>query len=134
MAFRYARNALLAELFLAASVAHYNSRIPINLLIPAHLFFLIFYFGKVVPRQNYKRINQELLEIMHATELEDWATFGKIRQAEEKASRPRRCVYSRPRTKRRDCERTQENQAQEIRVEPLGSPSNSILTGVTLLS
>jgi hypothetical protein len=29
-------------------------------------------------------INQELLEIMHATELEDWGRFGKIRQAEEK--------------------------------------------------
>jgi len=29
-------------------------------------------------------INQELLETMHATELEDWGRFGKIRQAEEK--------------------------------------------------
>ena len=29
-------------------------------------------------------INQELLETMHATELEDWGTFGKIRQTEEK--------------------------------------------------
>jgi hypothetical protein len=29
-------------------------------------------------------INQELLEIMHANELEDWGRFGKIRQAEEK--------------------------------------------------
>ena len=29
-------------------------------------------------------INQELLETMHETELEDWARFGKIRQAEEK--------------------------------------------------
>jgi hypothetical protein len=32
-------------------------------------------------------INQELLETMHATELEDWGTFGKIRQAEEKRLR-----------------------------------------------
>jgi hypothetical protein len=32
-------------------------------------------------------INQELLETMHATELEDWATFGKIRQVEEKRLR-----------------------------------------------
>jgi len=29
-------------------------------------------------------INQELLERMHDDELEDWARFGKIRQAEEK--------------------------------------------------
>jgi DNA-binding Lrp family transcriptional regulator len=29
-------------------------------------------------------INQELLEVMHAIELEDWGQFGKIRQAEEK--------------------------------------------------
>ena len=29
-------------------------------------------------------INQELLEAMHTTELEDWGRFGKIRQAEEK--------------------------------------------------
>jgi hypothetical protein len=32
-------------------------------------------------------INQELLETMHATELEDWGTFGKVRQAEEKRLR-----------------------------------------------
>jgi hypothetical protein len=32
-------------------------------------------------------INQELLETMHATELEDWGIFGKIRQAEEKRLR-----------------------------------------------
>jgi hypothetical protein len=32
-------------------------------------------------------INQELLETMHAMELEDWGEFGKIRQAEEKRLR-----------------------------------------------
>jgi hypothetical protein len=32
-------------------------------------------------------INQELLERMHGDELEDWARFGKIRQAEEKRLR-----------------------------------------------
>jgi len=32
-------------------------------------------------------INQELLEAMHATELDDWGRFGKIRQAEEKRLR-----------------------------------------------
>jgi len=29
-------------------------------------------------------INQELLEILHGTELEDWNRFGKVRQAREK--------------------------------------------------
>ena len=29
-------------------------------------------------------INQELLETMHQTELDDWGRFGKIRQAQEK--------------------------------------------------
>jgi hypothetical protein len=32
-------------------------------------------------------INQELLDAMHATELEDWGRFGKVRQAEEKRLR-----------------------------------------------
>jgi hypothetical protein len=32
-------------------------------------------------------INQELLEMMHATELEGWGRFGKVRQAEEKRLR-----------------------------------------------
>jgi hypothetical protein len=29
-------------------------------------------------------MNQELLDTMHSTELDDWSRFGKIRQAEEK--------------------------------------------------
>jgi len=29
-------------------------------------------------------INQELLEILHGTELDDWNRFGKVRQAREK--------------------------------------------------
>jgi len=32
-------------------------------------------------------INQELLETMHQTELDDWGRFGKVRQAEEKRLR-----------------------------------------------
>jgi hypothetical protein len=32
-------------------------------------------------------INQEVLEIMHQDELDDWGRFGKIRQAEEKRLR-----------------------------------------------
>jgi hypothetical protein len=32
-------------------------------------------------------MNQELLDTMHATELDDWGRFGKIRQAREKELR-----------------------------------------------
>ncbi len=32
-------------------------------------------------------MNQELLDTMHQTELDDWGRFGKIRQAEEKRLR-----------------------------------------------
>ena len=32
-------------------------------------------------------INQELLEILHGTELEDWNRYGKVRQAREKELR-----------------------------------------------
>jgi hypothetical protein len=32
-------------------------------------------------------MNQELLDTVHATELDDWGRFGKIRQAEEKRLR-----------------------------------------------
>jgi hypothetical protein len=32
-------------------------------------------------------INQELLDTMHQTELDDWGRFGKVRQAEEKRLR-----------------------------------------------
>jgi hypothetical protein len=32
-------------------------------------------------------MNQELLEIMHSTELDDWGRFGKVRQAQEKELR-----------------------------------------------
>ena len=32
-------------------------------------------------------MNQELLETMHQTELDDWGRFGKIRQTEEKRLR-----------------------------------------------
>ena len=44
-------------------------------------------FQGYVPQELQAEINQELLETMHATELEDWGTFGKIRQAEEKRLR-----------------------------------------------
>jgi hypothetical protein len=60
-------------------------------------------------------INQELLETMHATELEDWGTFGKIRQAEKSGfATPMTCSFT-PKNERTDCKGTQENQAREIK-------------------
>jgi hypothetical protein len=32
-------------------------------------------------------MNQDLLDTMHTTELDDWGRFGKIREAEEKRLR-----------------------------------------------
>jgi hypothetical protein len=32
-------------------------------------------------------MNQELLEILHGAELDDWSRFGKVRQAREKELR-----------------------------------------------
>jgi hypothetical protein len=47
-------------------------------------------------------INQELLETMHATELEDWGRFGKIRQAEEKRLRDPDDVFIHAEERRRE--------------------------------
>jgi len=38
-------------------------------------------------RELQAEINQELLEMMHGVELDDWGRFGKVRQAEEKRLR-----------------------------------------------
>ena len=35
------------------------------------------------PQELQAEINQELLEILHGIELEDWNRFGKVRQARE---------------------------------------------------
>jgi hypothetical protein len=37
-----------------------------------------------VTQELQAEINQELLEILHGTELEDWNRYGKVRQAREK--------------------------------------------------
>jgi|ERR1700739_4506570 hypothetical protein len=47
-------------------------------------------------------INQELLEIMHANELDDWGRFGKIRQAEEKRLRDPDDVFIHAEDRRRE--------------------------------
>jgi hypothetical protein len=40
-----------------------------------------------MPQELQAEINQDLLETMHQTELDDWGRFGKVRQAEEKRLR-----------------------------------------------
>jgi|SRR5579864_489905 len=47
-------------------------------------------------------INQELLEAMHQTELDDWGRFGKIRQAEEKRLRDPDDVFIHAEERRRE--------------------------------
>jgi hypothetical protein len=51
-----------------------------------------FYLKKCLTLQGYAQelqaeMNQELLDTMHQTEVDDWGRFGKIRQAEEKRLR-----------------------------------------------
>lgn len=50
-------------------------------------------------------INQELLEAMHATELEDWGRFGKIRQAEDKRLRDPDDVFIHAEERRRELQK-----------------------------
>jgi hypothetical protein len=47
-------------------------------------------------------MNQELLEIMHSIELDDWGRFGKIRQAEEKRLRDPDDVFIHAKERRRE--------------------------------
>jgi hypothetical protein len=47
-------------------------------------------------------INQFVLEDMHSTELNDWARFGKIRQAEEKRLRDPDDVFIHAEERRRE--------------------------------
>ena len=47
-------------------------------------------------------MNQELLEAMHQTELDDWGRFGKIRQAEEKRLRDPDDVFIHAEERRRE--------------------------------
>lgn len=50
-------------------------------------------------------MNQELLDTMHATELDDWGRFGKIRQAEEKGLRDPDDVFIHAEERRRELAR-----------------------------
>src|SRR6185312_29525 len=47
-------------------------------------------------------MNQELLDTMHQTELDDWGRFGKIRQAEEKRLRDPDDVFIHAEERRRE--------------------------------
>jgi hypothetical protein len=47
-------------------------------------------------------MNQELLETMHQTELDDWGRFGKIRQAEEKRIKDPDDVFIHAKERRRE--------------------------------
>lgn len=47
-------------------------------------------------------INQELLETMHQTELDDWGRFGKIRQAQEKRLRDPNDVFIQAEERRKE--------------------------------
>jgi hypothetical protein len=50
-------------------------------------------------------INQEVLEIMHQDELDDWGRFGKIRQAEEKRLRDPNDVFIQAEERRKELAR-----------------------------
>jgi hypothetical protein len=50
-------------------------------------------------------MNQELLETMHQTELDDWGRFGKIRQAEEKRLRDPDDVFLHAEERRQELKR-----------------------------
>lgn len=60
-------------------------------------------------------INQELLETMHATELEDWGRFGKIRQAEEKRLRDPDDVFIHAEERRRELQKRPRRHRQDTR-------------------
>lgn len=47
-------------------------------------------------------MNQELLDTMHQTELDDWGRFGKIRQAEDKRLRDPDDVFIQAEERRRE--------------------------------
>ncbi len=65
-------------------------------------------------------MNQEILEIMHSTELDDWGRFGKIRQAEQKRLRDPDDVFIHAR------ERSQELRTKQKRPSP-SSPNKPVL-------
>jgi hypothetical protein len=54
-------------------------------------------------------INQELLEMMHTIELDDWGRFGKIRQAEEKRLRDPDDVFIHAKERRQELSKKRKN-------------------------
>jgi hypothetical protein len=50
-------------------------------------------------------MNQELLEILHSAELEDWSRYGKVRQAREKELRDPDDVFIHAEERRRELAR-----------------------------
>jgi hypothetical protein len=58
-------------------------------------------------------INQELLEIMHQDELDDWGRFGKIRQAEEKRLRDPDDVFIQAEERRKELARQKKKQSKK---------------------
>jgi hypothetical protein len=58
-------------------------------------------------------INQEVLEIMHQDELDDWGRFGKIRQAEEKRLRDPNDVFIQAEERRKELARQKKKRKQQ---------------------
>lgn len=66
--------------------------------------------GKLKTLRGYTQelqadINQEVLELMHQDELDDWGRFGKIRQAEEKRLRDPDDVFIQAEERRKELAR-----------------------------
>jgi hypothetical protein len=55
-------------------------------------------------------MNQELLDTMHQTELDDWGRFGKIRQAEEKRLRDPDDVFIHAKERRQELRKKRKTQ------------------------
>jgi hypothetical protein len=59
-------------------------------------------------------INQELLEMMHGEELDDWGRYGKIRQAEEKRLRDPDDVFILAEERRREINKKAKRKAKKF--------------------
>jgi hypothetical protein len=58
-------------------------------------------------------MNQELLDTMHQTELDDWGRFGKVRQAREKELRDPDDVFIHAEERRRELRQKQKRKAKK---------------------
>jgi hypothetical protein len=59
-------------------------------------------------------MNQELLETMHQTELDDWGRFGKIRQAEEKRIKDPDDVFIHAKERRQELRKKRRNKLEQV--------------------